>query len=54
MCSKDKLTLIIPQWQGGGQDFSTYHGAYALKDNYICNRETVSINLNFTEGIYES
>lgn len=30
----NKLTVVIPQWQGGGQDLCTYVGAYAMKENY--------------------
>lgn len=32
---KKHLNLMIPQWQGGGQDLSTYHGAYAFVSNYM-------------------
>lgn len=32
---KSHLNILIPQWQGGGQDLSTYHGGYELKDNYL-------------------
>ena len=30
-----KLTIVIPQWQGGGQDLSTYYGAFAMHENYL-------------------
>lgn len=29
------MTMIIPQWQGGGQDLCTYYGAYAMMNNYL-------------------
>ncbi|MGI6258027.1 MAG: hypothetical protein ACOYJU_08165, partial [Anaerovoracaceae bacterium] len=32
---KKHLNLVIPQWQGGGQDLSTYYGAFALAENYL-------------------
>lgn len=31
----EKLTIVIPQWQGGGQDLSTYDGAFAFDRNYL-------------------
>ncbi len=30
-----KLTIVIPQWQGGGQDLCTYEGAFAFNENYL-------------------
>ena len=33
--SKKHLNLIFPQWQGGGQDLSTYHGAMEFLDLYL-------------------
>ena len=30
-----KMTIVIPQWQGGGQDTRTRTGAFALMDNYL-------------------
>ena len=35
MEKEDKLTIVIPQWQGGGQDLCTYEGAYAFDENYL-------------------
>lgn len=29
------MNLVVPQWQGGGQDLSTYYGAFALAENYL-------------------
>ncbi|QDR79487.1 arginase family protein [Sporomusa termitida] len=31
---KKHMNLFFPQWQGGGQDLSTYEGALELKHNY--------------------
>lgn len=31
----EKLTIVIPQWQGGGQDLCTYDGALAFNENYL-------------------
>jgi len=33
--SDSKLTIIVPQWQGGGQDLSPYYGAFAFHENYL-------------------
>lgn len=40
---QEKLNIIIPQWQGGGQDFRTWYGALALRDHYLGDAETVTI-----------
>lgn len=32
---KEHLNILIPQWQGGGQDLSTYNGAKELKKYYL-------------------
>lgn len=32
---KSHLNILIPQWQGGGQDLSTYKGGQELKSNYL-------------------
>lgn len=32
---KTHLNLLVPQWQGGGQDLSTYKGGQELKNYYI-------------------
>jgi arginase len=32
---KRHLNILIPQWQGGGQNLSTYQGAMELKNNYL-------------------
>lgn len=29
------MTIVIPQWQGGGEDRSTYEGAYAFLNHYL-------------------
>lgn len=47
---RDKLNILIPQWQGGGQDLCTYYGAYALKENYLKDSDTVTAEVG-TEDI---
>ena len=32
---KKHMTIVIPQWQGGGQDLCTWDGAYAMMNNYL-------------------
>lgn len=32
---KNHLNLLVPGWQGGGQDISTYEGGLELKDYYL-------------------
>lgn len=32
---KTHLNIVIPQWQGGGQDLSTYQGGLEIKNNYL-------------------
>ena len=32
---KSHLNILIPQWQGGGQDLSTYEGGLEIKNNYF-------------------
>lgn len=41
----DKLNLVIPQWQGGGQNLNTFHAAYALRDNYLGERPSVTVDI---------
>jgi arginase len=41
----EKLTLVIPQWQGGGQSLGTYHGAFALRDFYLGRRPCVTVEV---------
>lgn len=43
---KEKLTIAIPQWQGGGQDLRTYRGAYAFADNYMGDEEVIFANIS--------
>lgn len=45
-----KLNIVIPQWQGGGQDMCTYHAAFALRDNYLGGAEAVTAEVR-TEPI---
>ena len=45
----DKLTLVVPQWQGGGQDLRTYYGALALRDNYLGNSACTTVDITTNE-----
>jgi arginase len=46
----ERLNLVIPQWQGGGQNLDTFHGAYALRDNYLGERPSLTVGVR-TDGI---
>jgi arginase len=39
------LNIVIPQWQGGGQDLCTWYGAYALRDNYLSDLDSVTVDI---------
>ncbi|MGI6203918.1 MAG: arginase family protein [Anaerovoracaceae bacterium] len=39
------LNIVIPQWQGGGQDLSTWYGAFALRDRYLDDKDTVTVDI---------
>lgn len=43
-----KLNLIVPQWQGGGQDLSTYYGAKVLAERYLpaVSKSTVPVSMD--------
>ncbi|MFO8193027.1 MAG: arginase family protein [Bacillota bacterium] len=41
-----QLNLFYPQWQGGGQDRSTYFGALELKLNYLKGMELSEIEVS--------
>lgn len=42
MCSQH-MNLVYPQWQGGGQDLSTYYGAREWRELYIAQAPVVEI-----------
>lgn len=42
----EKLTIVIPQWQGGGQDLSTYDGAFAFNANYLHDGADVMVEVS--------
>lgn len=42
---QDKLNLVIPQWQGGGQNFNTWYGALSLRDHYLCDENAVTVEI---------
>ena len=41
----EKLNIVIPQWQGGGQNLNTFHSAFALRDNYLGERPSVTVGI---------
>ncbi len=45
------LNLIFPQWQGGGQDLSTYHGAKEFYELYLKNSKVKEIEVSMDEVI---
>jgi len=50
MKQKQHLNLIFPQYQGGGDDTSTYFGGIEIKNNYFSNTEfkEIAISLDKT------
>ena len=44
------LNLIFPQWQGGGQDISTYYGAREFRELYLNQVSTIEIEVD-TEAV---
>ncbi len=48
--TRKKMNIMIPQWQGGGQDLCTYYGAYALRNNYLRDADVVECAVS-TEDI---
>ena len=43
------LNLIYPQWQGGGQDLSPYHGAKEFRELYFNQAAVTEIEVDTTE-----
>lgn len=41
----EKLNVVIPQWQGGGEDLCTWYGAFALRDNYLKDPAAVTVEI---------
>ena len=44
--SLEKLTIVIPQWQGGGQDLCTYEGAFAYRENYLAGAAGATVEIS--------
>ncbi len=44
--SDSKLTIVIPQWQGGGQDLCMYYGAFAFHENYLHGAADVTVEVS--------
>lgn len=47
--SDKKLTIVIPQWQGGGQDLCTYEGAFAFRENYLAGAADATVEISTTD-----
>lgn len=47
--SAKHLNLIFPQWQGGGQDLSTYYGAKEFHELYLNQVSVTEIEVNTEE-----
>jgi Arginase/agmatinase/formimionoglutamate hydrolase, arginase family len=46
------INLIFPQWQGGGQDPSTYYGAKELKERYFKQAPVVEVTVSTEQAIH--
>jgi len=44
------LNLLIPQWQGGGLDKSTYFGGIEIRDNYMQGLLFSEVNINTADS----
>ena len=43
---KSHLNIVIPQWQGGGQDLSTYRGGLEIQNNYLLGLELAEVEIS--------
>ena len=41
--NRKHLNLLVPQWQGSGPDYSIYHGAFALRENYLKDVDMIQV-----------
>jgi arginase len=48
---KKHINIFFPQWQGGGQDKSTYEGALEIKKNYLSSKAFIDIDVSL-EDVY--
>jgi len=48
--NKSHLNILIPQWQGGGQDLSTFEGGQEIKKYYLGELELTEIEVG-TENV---
>ena len=51
MKQKQHLNLIFPQYQGGGNDTSTYFGGIEIKNNYFKNTEFKEITISLDKTL---
>lgn len=41
--NRKHLNLLVPQWQGSGPDYSIYHGAFVLRENYLKDVDMIQV-----------
>lgn len=51
---KKHLNIFFPQWQGGGQDTSTYEGALAIKKQYLGQKAFSDIEVSLEDCSIEN
>lgn len=47
--NKEHLTLVNPQWQGGGQGLTTYEGAHDLENRYLSKDSFIEVPVSTAE-----
>ncbi|SMC70702.1 arginase family protein [Sporomusa malonica] len=47
---KKHLNIFFPQWQGGGQDQSTYEGAIEIKKQYLCQKTIIDVEVSLEDA----
>jgi len=46
---KKHLNIFFPQWQGGGQDKSTYEGAIEIKKKYLSQKTFIDVEVSLED-----
>ncbi|EIW18799.1 arginase [Pelosinus fermentans] len=49
MIMKKHLNIFFPQWQGGGQDKSTYEGAIEIKKKYLSAKPFIDVEVSLED-----
>jgi arginase len=49
MMMKKHLNIFFPQWQGGGQDKSTYEGAIEIKKKYLSQKTFIDVEVSLED-----